>query len=105
MIALWAVYEGVLSNHSLLNLWEYRQQTDDLRQQLAEAEARRDELRERIELIETDEFELEKLAREKLGFVKEGEILYKYEDPPLDKTGEAPITPEIVEEDEIEEER
>lgn len=100
MIALWAVYEGLLSQHSVLNLWKFRQQRDELRQELAEAEARRDDLKEKIALIENDEFALEKLAREKLGFVKEGEILYKYEDPVIEEGGEAPITPEIVDEDE-----
>lgn len=100
MIALWAVYEGLVSHHSVLNLWKFRQQRDELRQELAEAEARRDDLKEKIALIENDEFALEKLAREQLGFVKEGEILYKYEDPVIEEGGEAPITPEIVDEDE-----
>lgn len=42
---------------------------------LAEANAT---LREEIRLLESDPFTLERLARERLGYVKEGETVYQF---------------------------
>lgn len=99
LIALWAVYEGLISQHSVINLVRFERQREGLRQDLADAQARRDDLRKKIDVIESDEFEIEKLAREKMGLVREGEILYRYEEPP-ESGAEAPLTPSIVDEGE-----
>jgi cell division protein FtsB len=55
-----------------------------LQRQQAEAEAmvfrleqRNRELRDHLERIETDDAYLEKLAREKLGWIKPGELVYR----------------------------
>jgi cell division protein FtsB len=98
-IAAWAVYEGLISQHSVINLVKFEREREGLRQELADAQAKRDELRSKIDLIESDEFTIEKLAREKMGLVREGEILYRYEDPP-ETDAEAPLTPPIVDEGE-----
>lgn len=100
IVALWAIYEGVLSQHSLLNLYKFRQERNQLKQQLAEAQAKRDDLKRRIELLETDSFEIERLARENLGFAKKGEIIYRYEEPAPEDPEEVPLTPPIVDEGE-----
>jgi cell division protein FtsB len=96
-IAAWALYEGLISQHSAINLVKFEHEREGLRQELADAQAKRDELRRKIDLIEHDDFTIEKLAREKMGLVREGEILYRYEDPP-ETDSEAPLTPPIVDE-------
>jgi cell division protein FtsB len=96
-IAAWAVYEGLISQHSVINLVKFERERDGLRQELADARAKRDDLRMKIDLIDRDEFTIEKLAREKMGLVREGEILYRYEEPP-ESGVEAPLTPPIVDE-------
>ncbi len=99
-LVAWTLYEGVLSQHSVVNLYKFRQERNRLREELTQAEARRDALRQRLELIETDSFAQEKLARESLWLVKEGEILYRYEDPAPREGGEAPLMPPILDEGE-----
>jgi len=98
LLAVWAVYEGFLSGHSVLNLYRFKQERNELRRQLAEAEARRDELKRRLELLETDPFTLEKLAREEMGLARPGEIVYRYEEPAAESKPQGPLTPPIVDE-------
>lgn len=39
-------------------------------------------LRQEIHLVESDPFTLEKLTRERLGYVKEGEVVYQFVESP-----------------------
>jgi len=49
---------------------EYEQQIKDLREENAQ-------LVEEIRLLEEDPFYLEKVAREKMGIVRQGEVIYR----------------------------
>jgi cell division protein FtsB len=98
LILLWIVYEGLLSQHSVVNLYKFRQERDRLAQELAAAEAKRDSLKTQVGLLESDKFTIEKLAREKMGLAKEGEIIYRYEEPATESSEETPLTPPIVDE-------
>ena len=48
-----------------------------MNQEIAELERKNSALEKEIFLVRNDEFTLEKLARERLGYVKEGEIVYQ----------------------------
>jgi cell division protein FtsB len=98
IVLAWIVYEGALSQHSVVNLYKFKKEKSQLEQELATAEAKRDSLKRQIELIESDDFTIEKLAREKMGLAKEGEIIYRYEEPAEEESEEAPLTPPIVDE-------
>jgi cell division protein FtsB len=104
-VALWIVYEGLLSQHSVLNLYKFGQERDQLKQELAAAEAKRDSLKKQIGLLQSDDFTMEKLAREKMGLAREGEIIYRYEDAAPEDLGESPLNPPIVDEGEEEAEK
>jgi len=70
----------LVGQHGLLHLQELRQE-----QQALEAEAftltrENADLRERIDRLKTDDGFLEKVAREELGFVGKGEIVYRFRD-------------------------
>jgi len=70
----------LVGQHGLLHLQELRQE-----QQALEAEAftlthENADLRERIDRLKTDDEFLEKVAREELGFVRKGEIVYRFRD-------------------------
>ncbi|MGB7858944.1 MAG: septum formation initiator family protein [Acidimicrobiia bacterium] len=78
----------------------YRQILDSQRQvssaraQLASLETENAALQADVEALNTD-VEIEKLAREKLGFVKPGEVAFVVLDPPADETEPAPpLTPD-----------
>ena len=59
--------------------------------QLASLEAENRALQADVDALNTDE-EIEKLAREKLGYVKEGEIAYVVLDPPAEDNPPSPVT-------------
>ncbi|MCZ6567056.1 MAG: septum formation initiator family protein [Actinobacteria bacterium] len=79
----------------------YRQILDSQRQvssaraQLAALEVDNELLAADIAALETDE-EVEKLAREKLGYVRPGEIAYVVLDPPEELTRPQPETDDLV---------
>jgi len=70
----------LVGQHGLLHVRELRQE-----QQVLEAEAftltrENANLRERLDRLKTDDEFLEKVAREELGFVGKGEIVYRFRD-------------------------
>ncbi len=76
----------LVGQHGLLHLQEIRQE-----QQALEAEAftlarENADLQDRITRLKTDDEFLEKVAREELGFVGKGEIVYRFHDS-LDASG------------------
>ncbi|MCZ6737282.1 MAG: septum formation initiator family protein [Actinobacteria bacterium] len=85
----------------LTQLVPYRQILDSSRQvssaraQLAALEVDNELLAADIAALETDE-EVEKLAREKLGYVRPGEIAYVVLDPPEELTRPQPETDDLV---------
>lgn len=50
---------------------------NQVKEEIIELEQVNKELIQTIELVEADPFMLEKLARERLGYVKEGETVYQ----------------------------
>ena len=48
-----------------------------MNQEITELERKNSVLEKEIFLVRNDEFTLEKLARERLGYVKEGEVVYQ----------------------------
>lgn len=74
-----------------------REQVAAARAELAELEAQNERLQADVEALHTDS-EIERLAREKLGYVRPGETAYVVLDPPgsADDTEPAPPGPEPV---------
>lgn len=72
-----------------------QRQVSSARDQLAALEEDNELLEADIAALETDE-ELEKLAREKLGYVRPGETAYVVLDPPEEVTRPQPETDDLV---------
>ncbi len=74
-----------------------REQVAAARGELAELEAQNERLQADVEALHTDS-EIERLAREKLGYVRPGETAYVVLDPPgsADDTEPVPPGPEPV---------
>jgi len=91
----------VMGAACLTQLVPYRQILDSSRQvssaraQLAALEVDNELLAADIAALETDE-EVEKLAREKLGYVRPGETAYVVLDPPEELTRPQPETDDLV---------
>ncbi len=54
---------------------------DRMNQDIAQLEQSNAAFEQEIYLVRNDLFTLEKLARERLGYVKEGEVVYQLVDP------------------------
>jgi len=54
---------------------------DRMNEEITELKQTNSALEKEIFLVQTDEFTLEKLARERLGYVKEGEVVYQLVEP------------------------
>lgn len=57
-------------------LSSYNEQIEALEEEIAEEEARTEQIEEYAKYVQTDEY-VEEVARDKLGLVREGEVLFK----------------------------
>lgn len=70
------VYYLFFSNFGYIKKWQLEKEKKVLLKQIEEEFKRRDSLENRILLLENDSIEIEKVAREKYGLVREGEEIY-----------------------------
>ena len=80
-----AVFGG---DYSISEVRRVRAEHNGLEGRLAELERINDSLRARAEALESDSATIERLARERYGMIREGEILYRITEPP--DSSEAP---------------
>lgn len=61
----------------LWNLWKAKRQLSSLQTEIMELETKNELLKAEIERLESDSFTIEKVAREKYGYVKPGDKVYR----------------------------
>ena len=71
-----------LQGTGLPQYWMMTQELDRTQEEIVSLEHTNDVLREEIHSLESDLFTLEELARERLGYVKEGETVYQFVESP-----------------------
>jgi cell division protein FtsB len=81
LMALFLV-AAVYGDHGLAHLSRMRAEQRDLERTAFELQQHNARLREHIGRLRSDDAYLEKLARERLGLVRKGEILYRVTSPP-----------------------
>jgi cell division protein FtsB len=79
----------VFGDHGLLNLVRYRNQREALTAEANQLEAENCRLQDEIERLKGDDLFLERVAREELGMVKPGEIIFQF----TETKGSPPKTP------------
>ena len=78
-----AVYYAVFGGeYSLWELHRARQEIDTQESELAVLQQEIDSLRAWADSLQNDSATIERLAREKFGMIREGEILYRFSEPP-----------------------
>ena len=65
----------------LLHLWKLQQQQRELQAEVFTLLRDNEDLRARIERLQSDDEFLEKVVRESLKFTKQGEIVFLFQDP------------------------
>ena len=71
------VVAAVYGGHGLVHLLRMDVEQHELERMVFERQQRNEQLRQRIQRLQTDDRYIEKLARERLGMVKPGEIIYR----------------------------
>lgn len=74
----------VFSSRGLLHLWDLNVEEGVVRDRITELLRQNDHLQTRLHRLRTDDRYLEYLVRERLGFVRPGEIVYRFPDPAPD---------------------
>ena len=75
------VVAAVYGDHGLIDLLRMRAEQTDLEHAAFDLQQQNEGLRQRIRRLRSDDRYLEKLARERLGLVKKGEIMYRLTGP------------------------
>ena len=73
-----------------------------VQEEIAQAETQIAEYREWLDRLDNDPYFVEKMARERLGMVREGEIVYRYEDEPKEAVDQGTVRTPIVDEADLE---
>ena len=76
---------AIFGNRGVLRIMQAERQRQQLEEQLATLQQEQQRLRDEIERLRSDKEYWEQLAREKLGMVREGELIYHIPDK---KTGQ-----------------
>ena len=93
VIAIVFGYIYIGGSYGWYNMWKLRQQRSQLQAELKELDSRKRVLTDELELLEGDaeadertRFELERLAREEHGMVREDELIYRFPEQASDTT-------------------
>ena len=77
---LWLVYVSVLSEHSFLRLWRFRQQNEHDRVELQRTRAEIARLSHEADDPAQRRLNAERQLREKVQMARPGEIIYRFDD-------------------------
>jgi cell division protein FtsB len=80
LAALWVIWIGAVSDHSLLRIWILSQQNAQVQHQLASARTDIDRVDRDLHDARSARIRAEKELREKHGMAREGEIVYRIRD-------------------------
>ena len=75
------VVVAVYGDHGLIHLLRLQREQRDLEHVAFQLQQNNEQLRQRIRGLQSDDRYIEKLARERLGLVKKGEIIYRAAPP------------------------
>ena len=67
----------VLSDVGLLNLWKAQKRIENLRGQIDDLEEKNIAMQDEINMLKNDPFTIEKAARERYGYLKPGDRVYR----------------------------
>ena len=82
LIVLITLGYTVFGEHGLIRMVRYKRQTQKLVKQSDNLKAENENLRQEIERLKNDRAYIERLAREELGMVKNGELVYQFTGSP-----------------------
>ncbi len=79
LIILTVLIYAVIADNGLLTRMRFQKEKARLEKQLADEKKKQDTLRKEIDSLNNSDEKIERVAREKYGMTKEGELIYKIE--------------------------
>lgn len=76
------VIAAIYGDHGLIHLLRMRGEQQELEHLAFDLQQRNEQLHQQIRRLQTDDWYVEKLARERLGLVKKDEVIYRVTAPP-----------------------
>ena len=76
------IFSFIFGDAGLLSYFRMQRTRGRLNHEIEELRQKNDELRNQIESLRSDPHYIEQIAREQLGLVKDGEIIYQFNDNP-----------------------
>jgi cell division protein FtsB len=81
MVLILFVIAAVYGDHGLVDLLRMQHEQHELEHTAFDLQQQNERLRERVRRLQSDHHYIEKLARERLGLVRKGEIMYRVTGP------------------------
>jgi cell division protein FtsB len=78
LLALWVVYVFIAGDYGLLKVISLKRREIRLQNQLLTLRARKEVLLSETKRLKNDKKAIEKIAREELGMIRQGEIRYQF---------------------------
>jgi cell division protein FtsB len=88
ILALWAVYALFLGEHSLLRIWKLSREDQRMRHKLVSTRKELDQMEDRMNDPRVIRDRAEHVLRERSGFAKPGEIIYRTPETKADTSGD-----------------
>lgn len=79
LIIIFVVVYAIVADKGLLTRLKFQREKSKLEKQLIEEKKKQDTLRKEIDSLNNSDEKIERVAREKYGMTKEGEVIYKIE--------------------------
>jgi cell division protein FtsB len=96
LIIIFLTAYTVAGDRGALHLWRLRSEKAKLDEQNFRLQKENETLRQRITLVRSNNFYLEKLAREELNLVRPGEVIYRFPSPRSEDRRVAPTEPKTA---------
>lgn len=81
----------ILSDVGLLNLWKAQKRIETLSVRIGDLEKKNVAMQKEIEMLKTDPFTIEKVARERYGYLRPGDKVYRIITFPMEENGETVV--------------
>jgi len=82
MLLILFVVAAIYGDHGLIHLLRMRGEQQELEHVAFDQQQRNEQLRQHIRRLQSDDWYIEKRARERLGLVKKDEMIYRVAAPP-----------------------
>lgn len=82
ILMAWSIYVAVFAGaHSAIDAWKVRRQRERIEKELANLRIEAERLRATIDSLENVPHVIERIARERYGMIRDGEILVRFVTP------------------------